>query len=198
MEIDRQAAIDQTKAAISNDKATELGFQDDYQAVFSTGKGLNENIIRQISAKKNEPQWMLDYRLQAYQTYLKMPMQQWGPDLSEINFDDIYYYNKPTNDKYRDWDDVPAELKATFERLGVPEAERKWLAGSSAQYESEVVYHRMKEEFAKTGIVFTDTDTAVQEYPELIQEYFGSLVKPTNNKLAALNSAVWSGGTFIY
>ncbi|MCT4419274.1 Fe-S cluster assembly protein SufB [Leuconostoc falkenbergense] len=198
MEIDRQAAIDQTKAAISNDKATELGFQDDYQAVFSTGKELNENIIRQISAKKNEPEWMLDYRLQAYQTYLKMPMQQWGPDLSEINFDDIYYYNKPTNDKYRDWDDVPAELKATFERLGVPEAERKWLAGSSAQYESEVVYHRMKEEFAKTGIVFTDTDTAVQEYPELIQEYFGSLVKPTNNKLAALNSAVWSGGTFIY
>jgi Fe-S cluster assembly protein SufB len=198
MEIDRQAAIDQTKAAISNDKATELGFQDDYQAVFSTGKGLNENIIRQISAKKNEPQWMLDYRLQAYQTYLKMPMQQWGPDLSEINFDDIYYYNKPTNDKYRDWDDVPAELKATFERLGVPEAERKWLAGSSAQYESEVVYHRMKEEFAKTGIIFTDTDTAVQEYPELIQEYFGSLVKPTNNKLATLNSAVWSGGTFIY
>ncbi|CCJ67344.1 MULTISPECIES: Fe-S cluster assembly protein SufB [Leuconostoc] len=198
MEIDRQAAIDQTKAAISNDKVTELGFQDDYQAVFSTGKELNENIIRQISAKKNEPEWMLDYRLQAYQTYLKMPMQQWGPDLSEINFDDIYYYNKPTNDKYRDWDDVPAELKATFERLGVPEAERKWLAGSSAQYESEVVYHRMKEEFAKTGIVFTDTDTAVQEYPELIQEYFGSLVKPTNNKLAALNSAVWSGGTFIY
>ncbi|MDI6667705.1 Fe-S cluster assembly protein SufB [Leuconostoc falkenbergense] len=198
MEIDRQAAIDQTKAAISNDKVTELGFQDDYQAVFSTGKGINENIIRQISAKKNEPQWMLAYRLQAYQTYLKMPMQQWGPDLSEINFDDIYYYNKPTNDKYRDWDDVPAELKATFERLGVPEAERKWLAGSSAQYESEVVYHRMKEEFAKTGIIFTDTDTAVQEYPELIQEYFGSLVKPTNNKLAALNSAVWSGGTFIY
>lgn len=198
MEIDRQEAINQTKAAISNDKASELGFQDDYQAVFSTGKGLNEDIIRQISAKKNEPQWMLDYRLQAYQTYLRMPMHTWGPDLSEIHFEDIYYYNKPTNDKYRDWDDVPAELKETFERLGVPEAERKWLAGSSAQYESEVVYHRMKEEFAKTGIIFTDTDTAVQEYPELIQEYFGSLVKPTNNKLAALNSAVWSGGTFIY
>lgn len=198
MEIDRQEAINQTKAAISNDKASELGFQDDYQAVFSTGKGLNEDIISQISAKKNEPQWMLDYRLQAYQTYLRMPMHTWGPDLSEIHFEDIYYYNKPTNDKYRDWDDVPAELKETFERLGVPEAERKWLAGSSAQYESEVVYHRMKEEFAKTGIVFTDTDTAVQEYPELIQEYFGSLVKPTNNKLAALNSAVWSGGTFIY
>ncbi|ADG40945.1 MULTISPECIES: Fe-S cluster assembly protein SufB [Leuconostoc] len=198
MEIERQAALERTKAAINVNKADELGFQDNYQAVFSTGKGINETIIRQISAKKKEPQWMLDYRLQAYQTYLDMPMQTWGPDLSDINFDDIYYYNKPTNDKYRDWDDVPAELKATFERLGVPEAERKWLAGSSAQYESEVVYHKMKAEFEKTGIIFTDTDTAVQEYPELVQAYFGSLVKPTNNKMAALNSAAWSGGTFIY
>ena len=194
----REEAIEETKAVIGAGKAYELGFQDDYQAVFSTGKGINEDIVRQISAHKNEPEWMLDYRLKAYQTYLDMPMHTWGPDLSEIDFDGIYYYNKPTNEKYRDWDDVPTELKETFERLGVPEAERKWLAGSSAQYESEVVYHRMKEEFAKTGIIFTDTDTAIQEYPELIKAYFGSLVKPTNNKLAALNAAVWSGGTFIY
>ncbi|MFT9388136.1 MAG: Fe-S cluster assembly protein SufB [Leuconostoc sp.] len=198
MDIERQEALARTREAIADDKATTLGFQDDYTAVYSTGKGLNETIIRQISAAKHEPDWMLSYRLQAYQTYLAMPMQTWGPDLSEISFDDIYYYNKPTHEKYRDWNDVPAQLKATFERLGVPEAERRWLAGSSAQYESEVVYHRMKAEFEKTGIIFTDTDTAVQEYPELVQAYFGSLVKPTNNKLAALNAAVWSGGTFIY
>ncbi|NLS37449.1 Fe-S cluster assembly protein SufB [Fructobacillus tropaeoli] len=198
MEIDRQEDLQRTRAAIGADEEYAHGFHDDYQAVYSTGQGLNEEIIRKISAKKNEPEWMLDFRLQSYQAYLKMPMQDWGPDLSELNFDEIYYYNKPTNGKYRDWDDVPQELKDTFERLGVPEAERKWLAGSSAQYESEVVYHRMKEEFEKTGIVFTDTDTAVQEYPELVREYLGSLVKPTNNKLAALNSAVWSGGTFIY
>ncbi|MGX7051280.1 Fe-S cluster assembly protein SufB [Leuconostoc palmae] len=198
MEIDRREALNRTKEAIKIEKKDELGTQDDYEAVFSTGRGINEDIIRKISAEKKEPEWMLNYRLRAYQTYLDMPMQTWGPDLSDINFDEIYYYNKPTHEKYRDWNDVPDTLKQTFERLGVPEAERRWLAGSSAQYESEVVYHRMKAEFEKTGIVFTDTDTAVQEYPELVKAYFGSLVKPTNNKLAALNAAVWSGGTFIY
>lgn len=198
MEIDRQEALERTKIAIQTKKIDELGRQDDYQAVFSTGRGLNESVIRAISAEKKEPEWMLNYRLRAYQSYLDMPMQTWGPDLSDIDFDTIYYYNKPTHEKYRDWQDVPDTLKQTFERLGVPEAERRWLAGSSAQYESEVVYHRMKAEFEKTGIVFTDTDTAVQEYPELVKAYFGSLVKPTNNKLAALNAAVWSGGTFIY
>lgn len=198
MEIDRQEALERTKIAIQTKKIDELGRQDDYQAVFSTGRGLNESVIRAISAEKKEPEWMLNYRLRAYQSYLDMPMQTWGPDLSDIDFDAIFYYNKPTHEKYRDWQDVPDTLKQTFERLGVPEAERRWLAGSSAQYESEVVYHRMKAEFEKTGIVFTDTDTAVQEYPELVKAYFGSLVKPTNNKLAALNAAVWSGGTFIY
>ena len=198
MEIDRREALNRTKEAIKIEKKDELGTQDDYEAVFSTGRGINADIIRKISAEKKEPEWMLNYRLRAYQTYLDMPMQTWGPDLSDINFDEIYYYNKPTHEKYRDWNDVPDTLKQTFERLGVPEAERRWLAGSSAQYESEVVYHRMKAEFEKTGIVFTDTDTAVQEYPELVKAYFGSLVKPTNNKLAALNAAVWSGGTFIY
>ncbi|MGR8821928.1 Fe-S cluster assembly protein SufB [Leuconostoc citreum] len=198
MEIDRQEALERTKIAIQTKKIDELGRQDDYQAVFSTGRGLNESVIRAISAEKKEPEWMLNYRLRAYQSYLDMPMQTWGPDLSDIDFDAIFYYNKPTHEKYRDWQDVPDTLKQTFERLGVPEAERRWLAGSSAQYESEVVYHRMKAEFEKTGIVFTDTDTAVQEYPELVKTYFGSLVKPTNNKLAALNAAVWSGGTFIY
>lgn len=198
MEIDRQNAIEKTKQAIQQKTQGNADFQDHHQPVFSTGKGLNEKIIRQISAKKNEPEWMLDYRLRAFAAYQQMPMQTWGPDLSAIDFDEIYYYNKPTDQQYRDWDDVPTELKETFERLGVPESERKWLAGSSAQYESEVVYHRMKAEFEKTGIIFTDTDTAVQKYPDLLREYFGKIVKPTDNKLAALNAAAWSGGTFIY
>ncbi|USS88527.1 Fe-S cluster assembly protein SufB [Fructilactobacillus hinvesii] len=198
MEIEREDALRKTKEAIGADQEYQFAFQDDFTPEFSTGKGISEEIIRKISAHKNEPEWMLEYRLEAYRAYQKMPMQTWGPDLSAIDFDDIYYYNKPTAEKYRDWEDVPEQLKETFEKLGVPEAERRWLAGSSAQYESEVIYHRMKEEFDKTGIVFTDTDTALQQYPELMKEYFGSLVKPTNNKLAALNAAVWSGGTFIY
>ena len=141
---EKEQAIQATREAIGADQGYQYGFQDDYQPVFSTGKGLTEETVRQISAKKNEPDWMLEYRLKAFEAYQKMAMHDWGPDLSEIDFNEIYYYNKPTDKQYRDWDDVPQELKDTFERLGVPEAERKWLAGSSAQYESEVVYHRMK------------------------------------------------------
>ncbi|MBS9335063.1 Fe-S cluster assembly protein SufB [Fructobacillus sp. M1-13] len=198
-EQDQRVGRSQTKALLKNTgKHGDLFFHDDHQNVYSTGKGLNEAVIRRISRKKKEPQWMLDYRMRAYAAYLAMPMQEWGPDLSGIDFENIYYYNKPTDQKYRDWEEVPDDLKETFDRIGVPEAEKKWLAGSSAQYESEVIYHRMKEEFEKSGIIFTDTDTALQEYPTLFREYFASLVKPTNNKLAALNTAVWSGGTFIY
>lgn len=141
---------------------------------------------------------MLDYRLKAYQIYKKMPMPDFGSDLSDLNLDDMLYYQKYTKKKYRDWADVPDEIKETFERFGVPEAERKYLAGSGARYESEMVYHNMKEQFDKIGIVFTDTDTALKKYPELFKKYFGKLVKPTDNKFAALNCAVWSGGSFIY
>ena len=176
----------------------QYGFHDDIQPEFSTGRGLTEEVVRKISAEKNEPKWMLDYRLKAYQIYKKMPMPDFGPDLSDLNLDDMLYYQKYTKKKYRDWDDVPDEIKETFERLGVPEAERKYLAGSGAQYESEMVYHNMKEQFDKMGIVFTDTDTALKKYPELFKKYFGKLVKPTDNKFAALNCAVWSGGSFIY
>ncbi|MDR3191167.1 MAG: Fe-S cluster assembly protein SufB [Lactobacillaceae bacterium] len=197
-EIERSKALAATQEAIQHDRDAALDYADDIQPVFSTGQGLSEDVVRAISAAKNEPAWMLAYRLEAYQLYLSMELPKWGPDLNEINFADIYYYNKPTTEKYRDWDDVPAEMKDTFERLGVPEAERKWLAGSSAQFESEVVYHRMKEEFEKQGIIFTDTDTALQEYPEMVKEYFGTVVGMADNKLAALNAAVWSGGTFIY
>jgi len=176
----------------------KFGFHDDVQPVFSTGEGLTEDIVREISRVKQEPEWMLEFRLKSLEAFNKMPMQNWGPDLPDIDFDAIKYYQKPSDRPARDWDDVPEKIKETFERIGIPEAERAYLAGASAQYESEVVYHNMKEEFEKLGIVFTDTDSALKEYPELFKQYFSKLVPPTDNKLAALNSAVWSGGTFIY
>ncbi|TMZ36034.1 Fe-S cluster assembly protein SufB, partial [Klebsiella pneumoniae] len=153
------------------------------------------------------PDWMREFRLKALEQFLKMPMpsdknSQWFSilpgDLSELDFDDITYYVKPSERQGRTWDEVPEEIKRTFDRLGIPEAERKFLAGVSAQYESEVVYHNMKKELEEQGVIFCDTDTAVKEYPELVREYFGTVVPPTDNKFAALNSAVWSGGSFIY
>ena len=183
---------------VKNDRDYEYGFHDDVQPAYSTGRGLTEETVREISAAKHEPQWMLDYRLNAYHEYLKMPMPKFGPDLTKLDLKDMLYYQKMTDKKFRDWDEVPADLKRTFDRLGVPEAERKYLAGSSAQYESEVVYHNMRQDFEKLGIIFTDTDTALHDYPELFKKWFGKLVKPTDNKFAALNAAVWSGGSFIY
>ena len=138
----------------------KFGFHDDVEPVLSTGKGLNEGVIRELSAAKGEPEWMLEFRLKSYETFKKMPMQTWGADLSEIDFDDLIYYQKPSDKPARSWDDVPEKIKETFERIGIPEAERAYLAGASAQYESEVVYHNMKEEFQKLGIIFTDTDSA--------------------------------------
>ncbi|MBS0936387.1 Fe-S cluster assembly protein SufB [Lactiplantibacillus plantarum] len=183
---------------VKNDRDYEYGFHDDVKPAYSTGRGLTEATVREISAAKHEPQWMLDYRLNAYHEYLKMPMPKFGPDLTKLDLKDMLYYQKMTNKKFRDWKEVPADLKRTFDRLGVPEAERKYLAGSSAQYESEVVYHNMRKDFEKLGIIFTDTDTALHDYPELFKKWFGKLVKPTDNKFAALNAAVWSGGSFIY
>lgn len=183
---------------VKNDRDYEYGFHDDVKPAYSTGRGLTEATVREISAAKHEPQWMLDYRLNAYHEYLKMPMPKFGPDLTKLDLKDMLYYQKMTDKKFRDWKEVPADLKRTFDRLGVPEAERKYLAGSSAQYESEVVYHNMRKDFEKLGIIFTDTDTAFHDYPELFKKWFGKLVKPTDNKFAALNAAVWSGGSFIY
>lgn len=176
----------------------KYGFHDDVDPIYSTGKGLTEEVVREISAAKNEPEWMLDFRLKSLEAFHKMSLPDWGPDLSDVNFEDIIYYQKASDKPARDWDDVPEKIKETFEKIGIPEAERAYLAGASAQYESEVVYHNMKEEFEKLGIVFTDTDSALKEYPEIFKKYFAKLVPPTDNKLAALNSAVWSGGTFIY
>ena len=138
---------------------------------------------------------MLDFRLQAYRTYQQLPMPKFGPDLSAIDFDHLNYFRRDANEAVRSWDEVPDKIKETFEKLGVPQAERQYLAGSSAQYESEVVYHNIKEDLARQGVLFMSTDAAVQVVPDLVKKYFGKLVKPSDNKMAALNSAVWSGGT---
>jgi Fe-S cluster assembly protein SufB len=147
---------------------------------------------------KNEPDWMRAFRLHSYEHFERRPMPKWGADLEQIDFNDIYYYLKPTEGKGRTWDDVPAEIKRTFDRLGIPEAEKKYLAGVGAQYESESVYHNLKEEWEKLGVIFLDTDTALRQHPDLFREYFGTVVPPEDNKLASLNSAVWSGGSFVY
>lgn len=188
-----------TKAEdIVKDEDYQYGFHDNVKPKYTTGRGLTEEVVRKISAEKHEPKWMLDYRLKSFKIYQKMPMPKFGPDLSGLDLKDMHYYQKMTDKKYRDWDSVPDDIKETFERLGVPQAERKYLAGSAAQYESEMVYSNMKKQFDKQGIIFTDTDTALQKYPKLFKKYFGQLVKPADNKFAALNGAVWSGGTFIY
>ena len=181
--------------------AYKLGWhdsEDDY--VFKPQKGLSEEMIRQMSAMKEESEWMLSFRLRAYQRFLAKPIPTWGGGglLDEIDFDDIYYYVKPTEEQAHTWDMVPDEIKETYEKLGIPEAERKYLAGVTAQYESEVVYHRNREDLEEMGVLFCDMDTAVREYPDLVRKYFGTIIPPNDNKFAALNSAVWSGGSFIY
>ncbi len=181
--------------------AYALGWHDsEDEYVFKPRKGLNEEIIREMSSMKGEPEWMLDFRLKSYQRFLNKPMPTWGGGgtLEEIDFDDIYYYIKPTAGQAKDWDMVPESIKDTYEKLGIPEAERKYLAGVTAQYESEVVYHRNREDLEEKGVLFCDMDTALREYPEIVKEYMGTIIPPNDNKFAALNSAVWSGGSFIY
>ena len=181
--------------------AYKLGWSDPEDGyVFKPEKGLSEDIIREMSFIKAEPEWMLDFRLKAYQRFLRRPIPGWGGGglLDEIDFDDIYYYVKPAEEQARDWDMVPESIKDTYEKLGIPEAERKFLAGVTAQYESEVVYHRNREDLEQTGVLFMDMDSAVRDHPDLVREYFGTVIPPNDNKFAALNSAVWSGGSFIY
>ena len=161
-------------------------------------KGLSKDVVKSISKLKDEPQWMLDFRLRAYDIFMKKPMPTWGADLSTIDFQNIFYYAKATEKTEKSWDDVPVDVKNTFDKLGIPEAEKKFLAGVGAQYESEVVYHSLREDLKKQGVIFTDTDTALKEHPELLKKYFGKIIPPEDNKFAALNSAVWSGGSFIY
>ena len=187
-------------AALLEEVGTDYkyGFHDTEEPVYKSDKGLTEEIVRAISARKNEPEWMLESRLKALKHFNERPMPHWGSDLSEIDFADIHYYIKPSEKTEKSWDDVPQYIKDTFDKLGIPEAERKFLAGVSAQYESEVVYHSINEDLAKQGVIFLDMDSALREYPEIVKQYFGTVIPHTDNKFAALNGAVWSGGSFIY
>ncbi len=176
----------------------QLGWSDEEDYVFKPKKGLNEEILREMSWLKGEPDWMLDFRLKSHQRFERRPRPSWGGDTSDLDFDDIYYYIKPKGGLNDDWDEVPESIKNTYEKLGIPEAERKYLAGVTAQYESEVVYHRNREDLEAQGVLFSDMDTAVKEYPQLVKDYFGKIIPPNDNKYSALNSAAWSGGSFIY
>jgi Fe-S cluster assembly protein SufB len=174
------------------------GFRDVEDYKFKSGKGLTREMVAQISEMKGEPEWMTQFRLKAYEIFMRKPMPTWGADLSEIDFDNIHYYVKPSEKTERSWEEVPEYIKNTFDRLGIPEAERKFLAGVSAQYESEVVYHNIREDLEKQGVLFLDMDSGLREHPDIVKEHFGTVIPAADNKFAALNSAVWSGGSFIY
>jgi len=177
----------------------KLGWSDTVDYAFTPKKGLNEEVVREISWWKGEPEWMTTFRLKALRLFERKPMAPWfASNMPNLNFDDIYYYLRPAGDQVDEWDQLPEQMKATYEKLGIPEAERKYLAGVTAQYESEVVYHRNREDLEKQGILFSDMDTALREHPEIVRRFFGKVIPPGDNKFAALNSAVWSGGSFIY
>jgi len=181
-------------------KDYKYGFSDPEKYAFKSRRGLDHEIVRQISEYKQEPEWMLQFRLRALDIFLKKPMPAWpAANLSEIDFQNIFYYVRPSeNGAEKSWEDVPSYIKDTFDKLGIPEAERKFLAGVSAQYESEVVYHSIQEDLEKQGVIFLDMDSGLREYPDLVKEYFGTVIPAADNKFAALNSSVWSGGSFIY
>lgn len=176
----------------------KYGFHDKDVSLYKTEKGLTRNTILEISNIKKEPEWMLNLRLKAFEQFENMPIQSWGPDISNMNFDDYTYYIKPSDRTEKSWDDVPDTIKETFDKLGIPEAEKEFLAGVTTQYDSEAVYHNMLEEVEEKGVIFLDTDSALKQHPELFKKYFGTLVSYSDNKFAALNSSVWSGGSFIY
>ncbi|MFH1907075.1 MAG: Fe-S cluster assembly protein SufB, partial [Chloroflexota bacterium] len=176
----------------------KYGFHDPENYVFKSRKGLDREIVEQISAMKGEPQWMLDFRLKALEHFQKRPMPTWGADISGLNLDDIYYYIKPAEAQSKSWEDVPDTIKNTFDKLGIPEAERKFLAGVGAQYDSEMVYHSILEQLNKQGVIFLSIEDGLRQHPDLFREYFGTVIPIEDNKFAALNSAVWSGGSFVY
>jgi len=182
---------------VDNDRS-RFDFRDEIVYLAETKRGLSRATVEEISAFKDEPTWMREFRLRAYDHFVKRAMPTWTDGLDRIDFDKIVYYRKPSEREEKSWDDVPEQIKQTFERLGIPEAERKFLAGVGAQYDSEVVYHSVREELAKIGVVFMGTDQGLKEHPEIFQKYFGTVVPPEDNKFSALNSAVWSGGSFVY
>jgi Fe-S cluster assembly protein SufB len=180
------------------DEREQYAFHDDITYLRETKAGLTEATVREISETKDEPAWMLEYRLRAFKHFEARAMPHWGGDLTKLDFSKIVYYRKPSEREEKSWDDVPDQIKKTFERLGIPEAERKFLSGVGAQYDSEVVYHSVREDLQKLGVVFMGTDQGMKEYPEIFKKYFGTVVPAEDNKFAALNSAVWSGGSFVY
>jgi len=190
--------MNENKEILQSQDDYKYDFKDEDVTIFNTGKGLNEDVVRAISKAKNEPDWMLELRLKAYHKFVEMPLPSFGPDLSEIDFNDFVYYKKPSKKVEKDWEEVPETIKNTFEKLKIPESEQKFLAGVSTQYESEVVYHNMLKEVEEKGVIFFDTDTALKMCPDIFKEYFGKVVSYADNKFAALNTAVWSGGSFIY
>jgi Fe-S cluster assembly protein SufB len=185
--------------SLNADYTERYGFHDAENYLYKAPKGLTRELVAKISEFKNEPGWMTDFRLKSYDYFIAREQPTWGsPMLAEVDYDDIHYFVRASDKAERSWDDVPEEVKNTFDRLGIPEAERKFLAGVGAQYESEVVYHQVNEELEKQGVIFTDMDTALREHEDLVKQYFGTIIPPNDNKLAALNSAVWSGGSFVY
>lgn len=176
----------------------QYGFAFPDSSVFKPKKGLNEEIVRAISAQKNEPEWMLESRLRALRAFYRKPMPSWGAQIQDIDFDDIYYYAKPSDETVKSWEDLPQDIQKTYDKLGLPEAEKNFLAGVGAQYDSEVVYHSIKEELEKQGVLFLSPERAVAEHPEIVRKYFGTIIPFSDNKFAALNTAVWSGGSFLY
>ena len=176
----------------------KYGWHDARTSVFEPKKGLSADVVREISALKGEPEWMTKFRLRSLEIFDRKPMPNWGGDIDGIDFQDIYYYIRASEKQGRSWDEVPDDIKNTFDRLGIPEAERKFLAGVSAQYESEVVYHSIREDLEQQGVIFCDTDTALREHPDLFREHWATVIPPGDNKFSALNSAVWSGGSFIW
>src|SRR5437868_2340362 len=183
---------------IGSDYQIKYGFHADENYFFKSGRGLSHELVDAISSHKNEPAWMRKFRHKSLDYFLARPLPTWGGNLGDIDFQNIFYYIKPMENQGRTWEDVPADIKTTFDRLGIPEAERKFLAGVGAQYESEVVYHSLREDLQKQGVIFLDMDSGLREHPDIVKEYFGTVIPPNDNKLAALNSAVWSGGSFVY
>ena len=189
---------DKQVAPVAGLSEYKYGFSFPDKSLLRPQKGLSEEIVRTISAQKNEPEWMLEHRLRAYRAFLRKPMPNWGANIDDIDFDDIYYYAKPAESTVKSWQDLPEDILATYERLGLPEAEKQFLAGVGAQYDSEVVYHSIKKELESQGVLFLSPEQAVADHPEIVQKYFGTIIPFNDNKFASLNTAVWSGGSFIY
>ncbi len=195
---DTQDSGKKTDTEFQGPEAYQFGFHDDNKAVFKMPKGLNREVVEKISEMKGEPDWMRQFRLRALEIFFKKPMPKFGGRLEDIDFQNIYYYVRASEGQGKTWEEVPEYIKKTFDRLGIPEAERKFLAGVGAQYDSEVVYHNIREDLEKKGVIFMDPDSALREHPDIFKQYFGTVIPPMDNKFAALNSAVWSGGSFIY